>query len=80
MLVKRKLQRLSICPCEYALLNDDIPVGAEYQLDTNTLRFDRATLICGGCGATTERLTTINTTSISDPTQDPRPLPIGLFL
>lgn len=43
-----KLKKLSVCPCGFALLNDSIPLGTEYTVDsTNTAS---ATLICGGCG------------------------------
>jgi hypothetical protein len=42
------LKRLSICPCGYGLLRDEIPLGTEYQIDPS-IEAD-CEFTCGGCG------------------------------
>ena len=45
---KVTLKRLSICPCGFPVLKEDIKLGTEYEVDpAQTGRF---TFICGGCG------------------------------
>lgn len=47
-LVKVTLKRLSICPCGYGLLLDEIKLGAEYEIDPNVVA--ECEFTCGGCG------------------------------
>lgn len=46
-----KLKRLSVCPCGYGTLQDEIKLGTEYRCfprDTDPVQYT-----CGGCGNTT---------------------------
>jgi len=45
--VRVPLQRLSICPCGFPVLKDEIGLGTEYEIDTTKLA--SFTFICGGC-------------------------------
>lgn len=45
--MKAEVVKLSICPCGFPVLNDDIPIGTEYDIDP--VQAD-CTFICGGCG------------------------------
>lgn len=49
MYQKRMLMRLSVCPCGYGFLNDDIPLGTVYEVNLDIE--EMATLTCGGCGS-----------------------------
>jgi len=42
-----ELKRLSICPCGFSTLRDDISIGKIYNLETSSL--NRALYVCGGC-------------------------------
>ena len=43
-----KLVRLSICPCGFTVLKDEIGLGTVYQIDLS--RKENCVLLCGGCG------------------------------
>ena len=43
-----KLRRLSICPCGYSVLKDEIPVGTAYTIDLDSFA-ENFTYRCGGC-------------------------------
>lgn len=42
------LKRLSLCPCGYTLLREDIQIGTIYEVDAANRTPGRLT--CGGCG------------------------------
>lgn len=42
------LKKLSICPCGFPVLHEDIPLGEEYVI--NPVLVAGFTFICGGCG------------------------------
>jgi hypothetical protein len=44
---KMKTVVLSVCECQFPILNDSVPLGAEYVVET--ARRLSATLTCGGC-------------------------------
>lgn len=46
--IQVELARLGLCSCGYTMLNDGIPKGTPYLLDTD--RWVDAELTCGGCG------------------------------
>jgi hypothetical protein len=46
--VRATLEQLSVCSCGFPILNEEIPRGTEYFLDT-TQKLDMH-IICGGCG------------------------------
>lgn len=50
---ERKLARLSICPCGFPALKDEIPLGQIYQIPRFNFIGVHDTWICGGCGAQT---------------------------
>jgi hypothetical protein len=43
------VSKLSLCPCGFPVLRDEVGIGAEYEVDTSHPE-DDFTLICGGCG------------------------------
>jgi hypothetical protein len=45
---KVTLKCLSICPCGFPVLKEDIKLGTEYEIDP--AQAERCTFICGGCG------------------------------
>lgn len=45
--MKVTLAKLSACPCGFPLLREDIPLGAEYEIEPDVRIIN--TLICGGC-------------------------------
>ncbi len=48
MIVNAKLAKISICECGFPLLNENIPLGTIYRIDTDmTLGLQ---FMCGGCG------------------------------
>lgn len=50
MRVKARTVRLSVCPCGFSLLKDDIPLGTIYEVDPGLTA--TGTLTCGGCKKT----------------------------
>ena len=40
--------KLSICPCGFPTLNDDVPIDTEYELDLASV--SPCEYVCGGCG------------------------------
>jgi hypothetical protein len=50
MRVKAKTVKLSLCPCGFNLLKDDIPLGTIYEVDPTLTA--TGTLTCGGCQKT----------------------------
>jgi hypothetical protein len=49
-----RLIKLSICECGFPLLNENIPLGAKYFVDTDLITPSHPKtgyrIICGGCG------------------------------
>lgn len=43
------LVRLSLCPCGFHVLHDDIQLGTVYSVDMDDIR-DGFKMRCGGCG------------------------------
>ena len=74
------LQRLSICSCGFPLLNEDIGVGAEYEINLDTLRQDGWNLTCGGCGTTHRNVATVLASQIIHPDARPARLPYSVFV
>jgi len=75
---KRALQRLSICPCGYPVLHDDIAVGTVYLINLSTLR-DGFFYRCGRCGVQHRNVRVVDAASVRNPTALFRPLPYELF-
>lgn len=73
-----RLERLSICECGHAVLDDSIQVGTEYLVDLSSCR-GGFRYGCGGCGRWQEDIVVVNASSILRPTAEPAPLPMGLF-
>lgn len=46
-IIKVKLARLSVCPCGFTTLQDEITLGTEYEIDDDL--HDSADYICGKC-------------------------------
>ena len=46
--MKAVFVRYSICICGFPILRDDVPIGAEYEVDP--LNTASCTVKCGGCG------------------------------
>lgn len=44
----KPLLRLSVCPCGFTTVNEDIPIGTEYMVSGTVIS---ATLVCGWCKA-----------------------------
>jgi hypothetical protein len=73
-----KLQRLSICPCGFPVLDDGIAVGSEYAIDSATLT-GGFFYHCGGCGREQTDVQVVCASSILNPCAPLRPLPYDLF-
>lgn len=73
-----KLQRLSICPCGYSVLDDSIVVGAEYDIDRRTLR-GGFVYKCGQCGRVQADVQCVTASQRLRPDRPAAPLPYGLF-
>jgi hypothetical protein len=48
MKVKAQFSKRSLCDCGYGFLEDFIPIGTEYIVETDSIK--NAVAICGGCG------------------------------
>jgi len=73
------LQRLSICDCGFAVLDESIRLGTEYQIEPSSRRsgfFYR----CGGCGTTQLNVEVVNASQILKPSAPMAPLPYLLFV
>jgi len=74
----RRLVKLSICECGYAVLLDSIKVGAEYVVNLASIRggfFYK----CGGCGVLQLDVRVIDADRATSPAAGLRPLPAALF-
>lgn len=76
-MVKARLKKLSVCPCGFWLLNEDIPLGTEYAAFPEMT--GTVSIICGGCGRILRDLPTIEFASRSNPHAPHRPLPVEAF-
>jgi hypothetical protein len=72
------LARLSICPCGFSVLKDEIQVGTVYMVDLSSIR-SGFTYGCGGCKKFQTNVIVIDAAhrTPNDPTI--MPLPWGLF-
>lgn len=59
--MKALVKNLSICPCGFPVLNDNIKIGHEYVIHPDTIM--EGNLVCGGCGKTHP----INLIKVGDP-------------
>src|ERR1700678_1905537 len=73
-----QLRRLSICPCGFGVLRDEIRIGAEYRIDIASLR-SGFRYICGGCSRRLENVRVVDATQRIFPERPLAPLPVGLF-
>jgi hypothetical protein len=73
------LQRLSICPCGYAVLDDRITVGTLYPLDLDTIR-GGSRYFCGGCKTWHEDVAVVKASQVLHPQKPMAMLPYELFL
>ncbi len=78
--VRVTLQRLSICPCGFPLLDESIPLGTEYEIDLGTLAGDRFNLMCGGCGAKHRDVPSVVASQFLQPERKPARLPYSIFI
>ena len=46
--MKAKFIKYSICICGFPILNDEVPIGTEYEVDPSSTT--PCTVLCGGCG------------------------------
>ena len=46
--MKATFIRYSVCICGFPIINDEIPIGAEYEVDPRDTA--QCFVICGGCG------------------------------
>ncbi len=76
MTSEMKLARLSICPCGFPVLRDDIPLGTVYTVDTATIR-KGFTYRCGQCGAIQEDVEVVYCSQSRR--SGLAPLPLALF-
>lgn len=75
-----KLVKLSICPCGYSLLHEDIQLGTEYTVYPEASDPEHPfVLICGGCGQPSQGKGYILARSTRNPDAEPGPLPLELF-
>lgn len=75
-----KLTKLSICPCGFTLLRDEIPLGTEYTVYPDSVEENRQfTLICGGCRGRVNGLGRILARSVLNPDARPMYLPLEIF-
>ena len=72
------LRRVSICPCGYSVLKDEIKVGTVYALDMKSIR-KGLTYICGRCKVRQENLLAINAADRRGIGVVMAPLPYDLF-
>jgi hypothetical protein len=72
------LQRLSICPCGYAVLDDAIQIGAQYQIDINSRR-KGFTYECGNCSRRQDNIEVVDGTQRLQRSRPVAPLPYALF-
>lgn len=72
------LRRLSICPCGFPVLEDDIRLGTRYRIDRASVR-SRFDCGCGGCKTVHHNVTVVNASSVRQPDAPFRPLPLELF-
>jgi hypothetical protein len=80
MHLKVKLARLSLCHCGYGLLKDDIKVGAEYTIETDTMKPEEPFVLrCGGCGCITKCWGSVMANSRGNSTAPFNKLPLFLF-
>ncbi len=78
-LFRLHLERLSICPCGFGVLDDSIPIGTIYVADVTTFRRG-FTYKCGGCGRIQKNsVAVINCSQQLHPERPMAPLPFGLF-
>ena len=77
-LVTVKLRRLSICLCGFPVLDDAIPLGAEYQIDLNSRR-KGFHYRCGGCSREYDNVEVVDATQRLHRSRPIAPLPYGLF-
>lgn len=72
------LTRLSICPCGYGVLRDEITVGTVYMVNLATIRggFDYR---CGKCGRLQKDVTVIDAAQRLSKAPTIMPVPWGLF-
>lgn len=73
---KVKLIKLSICPCGFNVLHDDIGLGTEYTIYPSTIRTGFK-YFCGGCQRTQNDITVVDADQLGG--GKPMPLPLGLF-
>lgn len=78
--VTTKLIKLSLCHCGFAMLDDSIPLGAEYLVYPQSARPEEPWgLICGKCGCITRGKGNIQAHPYGDPNSFPAPLPLELL-
>ena len=78
LLITVTLQRLSICPCGFSVLENIIPIGAQYQIDINSRR-KGFTYICGGCSRRQDNVEVVDATQRLQRSRTLAPLPYALF-
>jgi hypothetical protein len=71
------LRRLSICPCGYAVLDDQITVGVKYRIQPDT-KMEGFTYRCGHCGAA-QTVACVMANSVLHPGDAPAWIPLDLF-
>lgn len=77
---KTKLTKLSICPCGFSLLNDDITLGTEYLIYPESIDPNRAFVLgCGGCGRRLRGVGSLMAKSVLNPSADAQLLPLEVF-
>jgi hypothetical protein len=77
--MKVKLIKLSICPCGFPTLDDQIVLGTQYEIQPETIQ-SGFSYICGGCGKMQDKtVTCVQTSQLLHPELDPAPLPLELF-
>jgi hypothetical protein len=75
-LVRLPLKRLTVCPCGYGVLHDDIAVGTEYWVDLASET--DGVYQCGRCGAI-QKVRIVDASSKRNPNAPLRPLIFALF-
>jgi hypothetical protein len=75
--VEMPVRRVSICPCGFRTLEDEIEAGTLYLVYMETVRTG-SIYICGGCGLA-QSIWTVEADQKLNPDLPPAPLPLGLF-
>lgn len=76
--IKAKVVRLSICACGEPVLDESIGLGAEYEIDPETIR-GGFSYFCGGCRTTQKQIVIVEANQKLHPERPPAPLPLALF-